>query len=373
MSKSQGTNPIAQSAPETKLPPPEPSRTERLSFWERLTRRVIRDLIGIDDATLEYLFGESLPEEPPKPTASAASAIVDFAENTILDDEPTASETSSWDQKLLGRIAKELGILFNHISDHPGAFSTYLRTQEMPPYAGLPNPETRSHASRPLPSRRTSNEQSPTATDALLTPTMPHQHHRRHSVMTMDPSLWGIEEEEEEARPPSASVEAARLKREKDYWEQDLDVKMVFGFLRNRLTSSSSSSTTSSTPAVPAHSSSMSAQATTTAPQQQTDSLRRAALIRHHHPLVSRTSTTPSQPIRRSSGTSNILASGAPLSPILGRRSNRGADTESCASQSTKRSRTGRSGSSRNYWDLGGLSDGISPGDLGGSVSWGQV
>lgn len=367
ISKSQGTSLIATSAPETKMPPPlEPSRTERLSFWERLTRRVIRDLIGIDDATLEYIFGESLPEEPRLET-SAASAIVDYAEKTMPDDEQPTTSTSTWDEKLFGRIAKELGILFNHISEHPGAFSTYLQTQDVPQYAGLPNPESRAHPfSKPAVSKRASRADSKTSgSDPVFAPTIGH--HRRHSIMTMDPSLWGIEEEEEEARAPSASAKAARLKREKDYWEQDLDVKMVFGFLRDRLTSSS----TLSAPA-PASSqaSSLSAHATSTAPPNQNDSLRRAALIRHHHPLVSRTSTAQSQPqprmTRINSGSSAILTSGAPLFPILGRRSSRGADTESCASQSTKRSKTARSGSSRNYWDLGGsASESWSPG-------WGQ-
>lgn len=359
ISKSQGTSQIAKSAPETKMPPPlEPSRTERLSFWERLTRRVIRDLIGIDDATLEYIFGESLPEEP-KQEPSAASAIVDYAEKTMPDDEQPTTSNSTWDEKLLGRIAKELGILFNHISEHPGAFSTYLQTQDIPQYAGLPNPESRAHSSKPSGSKRASKaDPKILGSDPVFAPTIGH--HRRHSIMTMDPSLWGIEEEEEEARAPSPSAEAARLKREKDYWEQDLDVKMVFGFLRNRLTSSSA---TTSAPA-PTQASSMSAQATSIAPPNQNDTLRRAALIRHHHPLVSRTSTAPSQPQPRMTRINS--ASSVPLSPILGRRSNRGADTESCASQSTKRSKTARSGSSRNYWDLGGsASESWSPG-------WGQ-
>lgn len=371
INKSQSSTPISQSAPEAREPPPPPpSRTQRLSFWERLTRRVIRDLIGIDDATLEYIFGESLPEESPKPQPSAASAIVDFAEKTIADDELPTS-TSGWEDKLLGRIAKELGILFNHISDHPGAFSTYLRTQEVPTYAGLPNPEGDSRTqAKPIPSRKAPSNSDTTATgsDPQFAPTLGHHHHRRHSTLTMDPSLWGIEEEEEEARAPSASAEAARLKRVKEYWEQDLDIKMVFGFLRNRLTSS---------PTSPAQGppSPMSAQAASTAPPNQTDSLRRAALIRHHHPLVSRSSATTSQQQQRlcrvPSGTSNIItSSGVPLSPILGRRSSRVADTESCASQSTKRSRTNRSGSSRNYWDLGGRSD-IASETF--NTGWGQV
>jgi len=66
-----------QHTPRT-VPKPAPSVAETQSdssdegsesFWQRITRRVIRDLIGLDEDTLSVIFGESLPEEvsTPKP------------------------------------------------------------------------------------------------------------------------------------------------------------------------------------------------------------------------------------------------------------------------------------------------------------------
>src|SRR6202041_40502 len=54
-----------------------------------------------------------------------------------------------------------------------------------------------------------------------------------------DPSLWGIEEEDADVDmiggpPGMLAAELARLRREQEYWEQELDVRMVFNFLKSR-------------------------------------------------------------------------------------------------------------------------------------------
>ena len=96
-------------------------------FWARITRRLVMDLMGIDDKLLSILFGESLPE--------------DFEEMGQATTNPLDGHTndSGWENRLLERIARELGLLVNQISDHPGAFNTYLHvSQASLPYAGLP-------------------------------------------------------------------------------------------------------------------------------------------------------------------------------------------------------------------------------------------
>ena len=104
---------------------------ENESFWNRITRRVIRDLMRIDDDLLSIIFGEALPEDDLSTTPPA-----DAARSVIVTNR---YDQSSWEFRLLERIARELGILASQISDHPGAFSTYLHSQQTPlPYAGLP-------------------------------------------------------------------------------------------------------------------------------------------------------------------------------------------------------------------------------------------
>ena len=110
--------------------------TEHLSFWQRLTRRVIRDLIGLDEDTLSVIFGEALPEEanPKPPNEQMSKAEIDAALQS-LDGETFPGEP--WQHRLLERVAQELGILVSQLSEHPGAFSTYRLAQEIPEYVGL--------------------------------------------------------------------------------------------------------------------------------------------------------------------------------------------------------------------------------------------
>lgn len=334
-------------------------------FWTRFTRRVIRDIMGIDDVTLSYIFGESFA---PGATSSVLShsEMIEHANRVVLDEFQTARNSDIWEDRFLARIAKEIGVLVHRLSEHPGAFSTYLKTQEVPPYAGLPTP---AHLSQPSTSLGNRTRPDVPSTPQFA-PTL--KYHRRLSSTTADPSLWGIEEEHEAQRldtnltpTPShdpAAEQAARLRAECEYWERDLDVKLVFGFLRDRLSPSRSSTPTPTLN--PNHN--------RPAPPAPSDSLRRAALIRHHHPLVSRNFTAQS-------GVSSAVALGmdaplatTPISPVLGRRSSYFDDEDalgsSCASQSTKKSKTvhsGSLGSSRNFWDIGGSG--------AGSVGWGEV
>lgn len=342
--------------------------TENLSFWQRITRRVIRDLIGLDENTLSVIFGETLPDEAM--TSEPGSSSIEFSADQALQDAGIDSTnlSDSWQTKLLERVAQELGTLVHQLSEHPGAFSTYQHSVSNLDYAGLTNSvsttttlPTNLASSRPPTSARNSTS-SPAS--AQFAPSFPIQ----TSHMYSEASLWGIEEEPEPVDAangvPTATTAniAEDLARERDYWERELDVKMIFNFLVKRFTSRHS---TFSVPRV-RNTAFVAPQTANTNTAESTTSARRAAIIRQHHPLVNRTAdaalpTSSTALAREKTNTTATTSSNsttyharyfsttAPPHMRTGKlRSN-----SSCASQSTKKSK--RSGSSsRNYWDLGG-------------------
>lgn len=343
-----GEEPIIYEEPEmVKSEEQEPSE----SWWQRITRRVIQDLIGLDDTTLSVIFGEELaggptptltPHQPSLlSTAAAAESRVTFRDHD-----------HSWEVKLMERIAKELGVLVHQLSEHEGAFSTYRQMQQLTDdYAGLPSqqPSTRQPSLRQQRRKFSTRDSDKPSSESLFEPTMPQQPQSSEP----DTSLWGIEEEP--AHPSSA--EATREKQEREYWERDIDVSMIFSYLRRRFASSTQPQTTpQSTGPLPA------SWATST------ESQRRAEQIRRQHPLVSRAAErAAAQSKRRDS--------------LLRRHQmqKRVAGSSSCASQSTKRSRRSRdAGSSRHYWDFGHSATGsvvTSGGGYGesGVGGWGEV
>lgn len=306
------------------------------SFWEHITRRVIRDFIGIDDATLSVIFGESLTEEisaarNPSSSSNSSKAV---RLDTSIDSQPK----SSWEGRLLDRIARGLSILVGQLSDHPGAFSTPLNPL-IPDYAGM---------AVTVPTSSKSQPKSPTLISSAsfnFNPTL-HEADLPTPNSTADSShaaLWGIEEEPTTRPQPD----------ERDYWEQSPDVRTVFRFLHNRFTTQRHPSTTTKSPLNVA---------TTSTP----DSLRRAAVIRQYHPLVSRAANAWEQ--RHGPGRRHGLL--------------RGRSGSSCASSvvgSARRMgwRGGSLGSSsRNYWDVGGStigSGGASAIGVGGLGAWGEI
>lgn len=345
--------------------------TENESFWQRFTRRVIRDLMGIDENILSVIFGESLPAEATAGPSTSRTDPKDILAAAAAESTNNPYPGESWEHRLLERISRELGILVNQLSDHPGAFTTYLRTQEAPAYAGLSSNTHNAARRQSIPASASgatpTSAQSQSISNINFAPTIPPQ------PTYSEASLWGIEEEPEPE--PAALGPASQAQREREYWERDLDVKMVFNFLKERFSSRPTSPVNGSSPsrrdsADPFEPKSVGSSA---------GSQERAALIRQHHPLVSRNLPT-------SSGQGNSASSSRPAPnattitvpvpvPVSranlqrSRLSNRNAGS-SCASQSTKRSK--RSGSSRNYWDLGG-SVGSGPGGAPGAATWGEV
>lgn len=325
------------------------------SWWQRLTRRVIQDLIGLDENTLSVIFGEELPADPsPTPTQPSplAAAVQQESRVSFQDRE------YSWETKLLERIAKELGVLVHQLSEHEGAFSTYQRMQEEPEYAGLPMPRSQPRRPSLRQQRRRSGDHAQTPpSDALFTPTLPQT--PLSPVEQTDTSLWGIEEEPSQ---PLHTDETARLREEQQYWERDVDVKMIFSYLKRRFSPNGTPPAAAAGP-LPASWATTSASALGTSPE----SLRRAEVIRRQHPLVSRAAERAAAQSRRR----DSLLRRHQMQTLLQKR----AGSSSCASQSTKRSRRSRSGSSRHYWDLGGSvgSVGSGPAMSSGLGGWGEV
>lgn len=290
------------------------------SFWQCVTRRVIRDFIGIDDALLSVILGESLSTGMRKPSTGLTTS------KPNLDPLLATTSHSGWEKRLLDRLARELGILVQQLSDQPNAFNTPT-IESNPDYAGIPI--SPSPAPDILPKTTALQETDITcSTNPFFAPTLQQRPTSAHSEST-HAALWGIEEEPSATQPhPQTDL---------DYWERPPTLRTVFRFLRQRFTSPR--------PAPPRPTNI----ATTTTP----DSLRRAAIIRAHHPLVSRAQA------RRSASFGHGFC--------LSRRAE-----SSCASVSAKRR---RSGSSRNYWDLGGSTasgSGILAGGYGVG-GWGEV
>lgn len=344
-------------------------------FWRRITRKVIRDLIGIDDSVLSVIFGESLPDDvlnqeyddndndndTPAGTGSTALKMDEAIRRELgsgLDDQ------NHWQTKLLQRISHELGVLVHQLCEHPGAFTTYLNMSNSisNEYAGIPVGRTEDDTQNRV--ARTSVPSTATETtsndDSILPPhfgpTLPDPSGREHAAQ------WGIEDDD----PVQPLSESARLQQEKEYWERELDIMMVFRYLRNRF--SARNNNTDSTTTSPSH-------------RQPQDASRRAAIIRQHHPLVARAqSRSQTQHSRRQSQHSAAAASAGPTgisSPLL--RQNFRRPSSSCASHSAKlsaiSSRRPLTASSRNYWDIGGsVESGSAIAPVGGGMgSWGDV
>lgn len=294
-----------------------PAVEDSESFWQRITRRVIRDFIGIDDDLLSVIFGESLPTERLDDNLPSGSG----PSRSLRSDSSLAIPAGTrWEERLLDRLSRELGILLQQLTEHPGAFSTLSApfNPSTSDYAGMPITVPTSSRSQPKPSTPTANASEsfdfrPTLQDASL----PAQNSAADSTHA---ALWGIEEE-----PAPATLEDDR-----EYWEQTPDLKTVFRFLHNRFTSQRRPATSSKPPLNIA---------TTSTP----DSLRRAAIIRQYHPLVSRAAATWEQRHGHARRHSLLRRSGSSCaSSIVGSARRMGLRGGSLGS------------SSRNYWDLGG-------------------
>ncbi|KAK4158573.1 hypothetical protein C8A00DRAFT_39289 [Chaetomidium leptoderma] len=321
----------------------------RPGLWSRIARKVICDLMGIDDKLLAMLFGDAVSDDgmlSSTPKVSATDAA--YPASGRLESE--SRHDSEWQLRMLDRISRELGVLVHQMSTHPGAFSTYARVQNMAmPYAGLPViPEAQVDVSDGCGQRMDDS-----------VPSMPQ----------FKPTV-GRPADTRSARPsepptPSAPSAPEIAPTDSQYgftqqeWEQDLDIRLVFRYLRSRFGSSR--------PTPPPFSSGTSHLATSTQ-----DVAAKAARVRQHHPLVSHHTHTHGyhrpRPVERRTFKATV-----PSSPVAMRHA-----PGSCASQSTRRSARRSSissrPSSRHYWDIGGsIGTGSVIASTGPMGSWGEV
>lgn len=293
---------------------------EQRGFLARITRTVVKDILGIDDRLLSILIGETVVDEEDLSQTPRASYIQEQAATSSPQEQ-------SWQLRILETVSRELGKLVSQLSHHPGAFSTYSRVQHTSlPYAGLPViPES---ADAPTQAggvgdvtQRSAPEFKPTVPQASKPINIPGRSTDGH---TNDTNM-------------------ANNSFTKEEWEQDLDIKLVFRYLLSRFTSRGNTATSSSS------------HLGTTSMQ---DAAARVARVRQYHPLVAR-----ARPVER-----RTFRAATPSSPMAMR------PRSSCASQSTRRSARRSSCSSRHYWDIGGsLGTGSMIGTPGPMGSWGEV
>lgn len=305
------------------------TRSDSEGFISRITRRFMRDVMGMDDRMISILLGEASPgdDEDLSSTPRASQQL-----GAQLPD-PTSQEI--WQLDVLERISRELGILVGQISHHPGAFSTYTRVQQTPlPYAGLPI----------IPELNTSHSAAGSTLPANPKHAPFPQFHPTIQTASQPIDIRGrsAEPSSEPLQPQDSQAGNAFTEEE---WERDLDMKLVFRYLRSRFMPRS----TASAPSTTAHLATSSTQ----------DTAAKFARVRQHHPLASR---------MRPAAERRTFKATAPASPVALRH------PSSCASQSTRRSARRSSVSSRHYWDIGGsLGTGSVITPNGPMGSWGEV
>lgn len=335
----------------------EPPRSgSKPGSWSRMARKFLCDVMGVDDELLAVLFGDAVPdEEMLSSTPQAPAAAFAPAPGRIRSE---SSHDSEWQLRMLDRISRELGVLVHQMSTHPGAFSTYTRVQHMAlPYAGLPViPEAPADVS---------DAGQKMEGSVLSMPQFKPTVGRPADVFSARPS-----EPPTPSGPSGSDMTPSDTQQHtftQQEWEQDLDIRLVFRYLRSRFTSSRQAS--------PSFSSGTSHLATSSTQ----DMAAKAARVRQHHPLVSHAHTHThahthgyhrNRPAERRTFKATV-----PPSPVAAIRH----PPASCASQSTRRSARRSSissrPSSRHYWDIGGSikTAGSAIASTGPMGSWGEV
>ncbi|MCJ1445589.1 MAG: hypothetical protein MMC23_006094 [Stictis urceolatum] len=302
---------------------------ENETLWQRITRRVIKDLIGIDDNILSVIMGESLADESDLSKTPKQDSVFPAAMEPL--EHSRAEET--WEDRLIRRLAKELGMLAHYLTGS-SSLAPEMSASATMDYAGIPIADDSTHSTT---EPNSSAQFFPTIKNRHI----PNSTRRQNATYDLEDSI------SDQATTPAHIAEI-------DYWERTPDLKTVFSYLSQRFRSRRYSNSHSSNANI--------------ATVHTEDSLNRAAIIRQHHPLVSRRHVLSNERRGRRGSLklgSQLSGRSSAISPSLKR-----AGT-SCASWSTKRHKLGASdGGSRNYWDIGG-SLGSENAALGGV--WGEA
>ena len=355
------------------------------SLLRRFTRNVIRDLIGINDDVLAIIVGETYISEDMTYRSSTATPP---QKEVVIRQYTSLFGSEAWQHRLLERIARGLGTIIHQIYQHPGAFSTFLQLQEIPPYVGSTtalHAESKSVIESHEEQQQHDGSHGNSHAADFFSPTL---RNRLAVHNDADTSVWGVEEDEIDVRDAmyrNAEEEARALRREREHWERELDIKMVFGFFKNKFSSRNQSPTREpwalESPTAQTH-----ASASATSKLQKSGSSQRYQTVHTQNGAAQRrrtatymaahraTTITQQHPLASAARRKELLlcpghrpASAKAAAAGVQRRHQAGGS--SCASQSTRKSR--RTGSTHNYWDIGSSSIGSGPAASVGV--WGDV
>ncbi|RKF53738.1 hypothetical protein GcM3_216044 [Golovinomyces cichoracearum] len=336
------------------------SQDENQSLFIKITRKIIQDLIGIDDDLLSILFGESL------------ACDIEPSRTSDLQSTPNKEYGKiSWELKILERIACELGTLASKISDHPSRFNSSLPFPDIPVVPDTEKSQTAipnnvrfdsSVTSRPL--------------NSQLKSTFRKRAQRNSDSFT---SAASQSTDEREIKVRAGKSNRRELTREE--WERDLDLKLVFRYICDRVTTKFNSSTSSaSTNSSPKNHPMKSTKQR--AAMSSMNSCSCAAVAGQCHHLISKRCTEKQKPCssrtwRVSVPTETVpndakspQAFGVTFSAPRNNQKNLG---KNCRSSDRVKTII-RSGSSRNYWDWAeSVGSGKTTLGAGPTGSWGEV
>ncbi|KAI9883349.1 MAG: hypothetical protein M1823_004883 [Watsoniomyces obsoletus] len=244
------------------------------SILDRITRRVLKDVLQIDEPLLSIILGEELVHDS---HAHALSALPDYGAPPEKDQGMVMTHQSGWLDRLLERLTRELGFFMHHLTEHPGAFSVYPRHVQTGsilgryPPASFPSVYEKSS----IASRRLSFGTQPSGTPQFR-PSIPLESPRtkRHAPYNNNDRISISSSVRHRAEV--LDFEDEQLKSEQAYWERELGVTVVFSFLRDRFRRRRHPPPPN-TVSSPAH------------PHQHPSSTirtRAPPTLRHHHPLI---------------------------------------------------------------------------------------
>ncbi|EPS37818.1 hypothetical protein H072_8363 [Dactylellina haptotyla CBS 200.50] len=344
------------------------------SFWERIRRRLVQDIMGLDDMVLQIIFGETLPSDVE--SASGASTP------TATDGTGLKRIDSSWEERLFERLARELGVLAQYYTPDvaKAAFSTYVTGKGDISPAALRAAKARSTGTKTptytlYPSLRSSTSYTsldPLASTRQFRPTIDGDEDNESHAAN-----WGIEDGPLSASLHTSSSEArvdAEIVRE--YWEKELNVRMLFSYLKSKIATTTTPTTSQTPPAVtttgrPSSSSTATAKTvpvSTSAPRHRYSASLNQPL-HHQHPLISHAQKVTK--VRR-------ISPIASLTSVLGVGMGGFRSGSSCASQSTTKKSGGQkagskgSAQSKHFWDVGSTVGSSRSSCVGGPV-WADV
>ncbi|KAL8839956.1 MAG: hypothetical protein Q9176_004183 [Flavoplaca citrina] len=311
-------------------------------LWRRIIRKVIGELMGINDTTLALISGEALPEDEDPPDYHTSIFSSDRTDRNLA-----LQPTSKWTLALLESLSKELASLLRRLAQSPAPICSPVIPLNLD-YAGIPIPKPFLQPSA-VPSPHSVEQfvvEAGSTPTPIFNPTLnewqtPTDSEYGHAA------LWGIEEESTATLSPA---------QDREYWEQTPSIRTIFRLLHQHFTARRRPLLTLGTL--------NNSKPSNVATRSTAASVRRAAVIRQQHPLVSRQGARRSATGNMSVHTHRHHESYANLSASAFRRSE-----SSCASTSARKSKRG-SGSSRNYWDLRGS---VGSGVFVGMGAWGEV